>query len=396
MPTPLNPPAIEDPVVLARYPFLPQAKPAIRGHMDENGVDIQALVEVEWLEEVRARARVRLVESIVHKDIDAATSVDIHTPYGQMVECLSFLYAMVTVCASFDERLLGRWAEGESSRADHLWGTVEHPDSFQRLASTYLGGVRLGAAGNWEVRLVDYLELCPKISGAYWRLPNRPVRDGWVILSPASGENSQQRLSRLIKERIRNALIAECRERMERMDEAFAGTMADEIGRIIGLLQHQATTEVSFTSADESDWPPCMAEITQQLATSVNVNHVGRVFLASISRVIGLTEDEAHAFFVNAPDYSEDTTRYQIGHVYQHEYTPHGCAKLQMSACCPVSRGDVSSSLCSREWMDHPLKYLRARQRAKHRDEQSGGSGTSGTSENSGTSQDSGTSENSP
>jgi len=370
MPMPLQPPAIGDPVVTARYPFLPQANAAIKTHMEVNQVTLDALVDTEWLEVVRVRARVRLVESVVSKDIDATTSIDIHTPYGQMVECLSFLYAMVTVCASFDERLLARWAEGESSRADHLWGSIEQPESFQRLAETYLSGVRIDGDGNWEVPMNDFIEICPKISGSYWRLPNRPIKNGWVTLSPYSSENSQQRLSRLLKERIRTQLIKECRERMERMDEAFTGRMAGEVGRIVGLLQHQATSEVSFTSAEEGDWPPCMQEITTQLAQSVNINHVGRVFLASMSRVIGLTVDQAQAFFVNAPDYSADTTRYQLNHVFEHEYTPAGCPKLQINACCPVSRGDVKSDLCSRDWMDHPLKYLRARQRSKHREEQ--------------------------
>ena len=370
MPMPLQPPAIEDPVVLARYPFLPQANPAIKAHMEANDVNLDSLIDTDWLDAVRVRARVRLVESVVSKDIDVATSVDIHTPYGQMVECLSFLYAMVTVCASFDERLLARWAEGESGRADTLWGRVEQPESFQRLAETYLSDIRMGDDGNWEVPLIDFIEICPKISGSYWRLPNRPVQNGWVTLSPASSENSQERLARLLKERIRVQLIEECRSRMELMDEVFAGRMADEVGRIVGLLQHQASTEVSFTSADEEDWPPCMREITTQLTQSVNINHVGRVFLASMSRVIGLSVDEAQAFFVNAPDYSADTTRYQLNHVYEHEYTPAGCPKLKINACCPVSRGDVKSDLCNKEWMDHPLKYLRVRQRAKHREEQ--------------------------
>ena len=370
MPMPLQPPAIEDPVVTARYPFLPQANAAIKAHMEANKIDLDALVDTEWLEAVRVRARVRLVESVVSKDIDATTTIDIHTPYGQMVECLSFLYAMVTVCASFDERLLGRWAEGEASRADHLWGNIETPDSFRRLAETYLSDVRIGEDGNWEVPVTDFIEICPKISGAYWRLPNRPMRNGWVVLSPGAKGSSQKQLSRLLKERIRMQLTEECIVRREKMDDAFTGRMAEEIGRILGLLQHQASTEVSFTSAEEGDWPPCMQEITTQLAQSVNINHVGRVFLASMSRVIGLTVDEAQSFFVNAPDYSADTTRYQLNHVYEHEYTPAGCPKLQINACCPVTRGDVKSDLCNREWMDHPLKYLRVRQRAKHREEQ--------------------------
>ena len=370
MPMPLQPPAIEDPVVTARYPFLPQANVAIKNHMEANNIDLEALVDTEWLEAVRVRARVRLVESVVSKDIDATTTIDIHTPYGQMVECLSFLYAMVTVCASFDERLLGRWAEGEASRADYLWGNIETPDSFRRLAETYLSDVRIGGDGNWEVPVTDFIEICPKISGAYWRLPNRPMRNGWVVLSPGAKGSSQKQLSRLLKERIRMQLTEECIVRREKMDDAFTGRMAEEIGRILGLLQHQASTEVSFTSAEEGDWPPCMQEITTQLAQSVNINHVGRVFLASMSRVIGLSVDEAQSFFVNAPDYSADTTRYQLNHVYEHEYTPAGCPKLQINACCPVTRGDVKSDLCNREWMDHPLKYLRVRQRAKHREEQ--------------------------
>ena len=370
MPMPLQPPAIEDPVVLARYPFLPQANPAIKAHMEANEVNLNSIIDEDWLDAVRVRARVRLVESVVSKDIDVTTSVDIHTPYGQMVECLSFLYAMVTVCASNDERLLGRWAEGESSRADTLWGRIEQPESFQRLAETYLSDIRMGEDGNWEVPMIDFIEICPKISGSYWQLPNRPVHNGWVTLSPASGENSQERLARLLKERIRVQLMEECRSRMDLMDDEFVGRMAEEVGRIVGLLQHQASTEVSFTSADEEDWPPCMREITTQLTQSVNINHVGGVFLASMSRVIGLSVDEAQAFFVNAPDYSADTTRYQLNHVYEHEYTPAGCPKLQINACCPVTRGDVKSDLCNREWMDHPLKYLRVRQRAKHREEQ--------------------------
>ena len=247
MPMPLQPPAIEDSVVLARYPFLPQAKPAIKAHMEANEVDLNSIIDEDWLDAVRVRARVRLVQSVVSKDIDMSTSVDIHTPYGQMVECLSFLYAMVTVCASFDERLLGRWAEGEASRADHLWGQIENPESFQRLAETYLSDIRMGEDGNWEVPMIDFIEICPTISGSYWRLPNRPVQNGWVTLSPASSENSQQRLARLLKERIRIQLIEECRSRMDIMDEEFAGRMAEEVGRIVGLLQHQASTEVSFT-----------------------------------------------------------------------------------------------------------------------------------------------------
>ena len=65
MPMPLQAKPIDDAVVTARYPFLPQASASIKAHMDANSVDLASLVDTEWLEAVRVRARVRLVESVV-------------------------------------------------------------------------------------------------------------------------------------------------------------------------------------------------------------------------------------------------------------------------------------------------------------------------------------------
>ena len=59
MPMPLQPKPIEDSVVTARYPFLPQANVAIKAHMESNNVNLESLVDTDWLEAVRVRARVR-------------------------------------------------------------------------------------------------------------------------------------------------------------------------------------------------------------------------------------------------------------------------------------------------------------------------------------------------
>ena len=70
--------------------------------------------------------------------------------------------------------------------------------------------------------------------------------------------------------------------------------------------------------------------------------------------------------FRNAPDYNPKTTTYQIGHVYDRAYTPAGCAKLKLNACCAVQPGD--DRLCDQPWLDHPMKYLRSQQRWRLRD----------------------------
>lgn len=371
MPMPLTPPAIEDVSVLARYPFLPQSSEFIREQLSSNGITVEGLIEEPWLEDVRRRGSLRLVEAVTHKDgIDAATTIDISSDIGRMTEALSFLHAMLIVCASFEDRLLARWVEGEASRADQLFGM--DGENFDIIARTYLSDIRSEPVPGttevtYHVPLVDYLELCPKITGRYWRLVNRPVKAGWVRMDPDVGESSRQRTARLLKERVRTSLTADCASRIAKMDDAFAGLFADPVDRILGLLSESVQAEMPMSAAVREDWPPCFESAVAELSQGINVNHTGRVFLAAMSRAMGHTPEVTISFFANAPDYSADTTTYQVNHIYERKYTPHGCAALKTGARCPVSFGD--DRLCDQEWMTHPLKYLRAKQRRRYQEE---------------------------
>ena len=107
---PIRAPEIDDGGLLARYPFLPQGRSFIRKMLEENGITVEDLIEAPWLEDVRVRGMLRLVDSVLQQE-DAASSstIDLSTDVGRMTETLSFLHAMLVVCASFDERLLSRW-----------------------------------------------------------------------------------------------------------------------------------------------------------------------------------------------------------------------------------------------------------------------------------------------
>ena len=199
MPMPLALPKVIDERLLARYPFMPQGREHMRQVLERNSVTIEDLIEAPWLEEVRTRGRLRLLDSVMHKDgVESSADVDLSTEVGRMTEVLSFLHAMLVVCASFNERLLARWVEGEASRADALFG--EDLENFELIASSYISDIRTEPRQGREelvywIPMVDFIELCPRISGAYWHLPNRPVEDGWVRMDPAVSESSRQRLS---------------------------------------------------------------------------------------------------------------------------------------------------------------------------------------------------------
>ncbi len=364
---PLAKPSIEDEAIMARYPFLPQGSIFLKLVLEKNGITVSDLIEAHWLEEVRARGRVRLLESVMHKEgVDSATTIDLSSDLGKMTEALSFLYAMLVVCASFNERLLARWVEGEASRADQLFGMDE--ENFDMLAKSYLSDIReIKEVGEkrttYWIPMSDFIELCPRISGNYWRLINRPVKDGWVCMNPGAGDTSRQRTARLIKERIREDMTKSCVDRMNKMDDTFAELFVDPVERVTKLLSEQVKEEMPMTAAIRDDWPPCFESAVAELSQGVNVNHTGRLFLASMSLAMGLSQEQTCGFFTNAPDYSADTTSYQINQIFEREYTPHGCAALKTSARCPVSPGD--DRLCDQEWLTHPLKYLKAKQRRR-------------------------------
>ncbi|GIR00017.1 MAG: hypothetical protein CM15mP8_2140 [Methanobacteriota archaeon] len=89
--------------------------------------------------------------------------------------------------------------------------------------------------------------------------------------------------------------------------------------------------------------------------------------MGSISATLALPRN--HAWVFPGSGLQEGTTTYQVNHVYNGAYTPASCSKLKVNHNCPVLPGD--DRLCDISWMDHPLKYIRATQRWKAKNQQS-------------------------
>ena len=82
MPNPFTIPDLDDEVTLARYPFLPQAKPWIASMASTHHIDIDELLDGNMMERSRIRARSRLVDSVDSKDgVEIASIGDIHTKF---------------------------------------------------------------------------------------------------------------------------------------------------------------------------------------------------------------------------------------------------------------------------------------------------------------------------
>ena len=101
MAMPLQVPVIDDDVILARYPFLPQSSAYQRRLADDNDITLDVLLDSERMDETRTRGRLRLVESIGNKGgVDAMAMRDIHTEEVRVFNSSSYSYAPPLVCAS--------------------------------------------------------------------------------------------------------------------------------------------------------------------------------------------------------------------------------------------------------------------------------------------------------
>ena len=388
MPTPKVTPIIDNDVTLARYPFLPQATEWIQKLAVEHEIDLDELLDGEWMEKARSRARIRLIDSIESKDGVAVVGGDIFTEEGRIIEAFSFYYARLVVFASEDERLISRWAQAEATRAEQV--LTRDSENLEVIARTFISEIdrevdlnqtkqslnatnsrklRQSQDGNlWKIGMPDFIEICPKITGARWRLANAQISKGKITLFNEQQYSSSAKLARLLRERIKHHIEQEALQKMQNIDMELAMRLAEPVGMVRNLMASKASEAINLVGAEESDWPPCMRKIIADLANGVNVNHFGRVFLASISAKLALPEESCIGFFRGAPDFNEGTTTYQVNHVYNGEYTPASCGKLKVNHNCPVLPGD--DRLCDISWMDHPLKYIRATQRWKAKNQQ--------------------------
>ena len=354
----------------------------------EHEIDLDELLDGEWMEKARSRARIRLIDSIESKDGVAVVGGDIFTEEGRIIEAFSFYYARLVVFASEDERLISRWAQAEATRAEQV--LTKDTENLELIAKTFISEIemdvdtsqrmrnvgvssarqiRQNQDGNlWRIGMADFIEICPKITGSRWRLANTQISDGKITLYNEQKYSSSAKVARLLRERIKHHIEQEALQKMQNIDMDLALRLAEPVGMVRNLMASKASEAITLVGAEESDWPPCMRKIIADLANGVNVNHFGRLFLASISATLALPEESCIGFF-GAPDFSEATTTYQVNHVYNGAYTPASCGKLKVNHNCPVLPGD--DRLCDISWMDHPLKYIRATQRWKAKNQQS-------------------------
>jgi DNA primase large subunit len=209
-----------------------------------------------------------------------------------------------------------------------------------------------GRLYNFGLHFGDYLRNAAVFREPKWKLVNRQMRDGYVILT-------QQEAVRLLKEEVQRKIYGfvstparlnlpePLRERTNRL----AKLLSENRARLTG---EDLPSEVVMDAL-----PPCIKHAYEGLMTGKRLSHMERFGLASFLINAGMAIDDIVKLFISVTDFDEDFTRYQIEHIAglrgsRTKYTPPTCSTLRTHGVCVNP-----DRICER--IKHPLSYYRRR-----------------------------------
>ncbi|MEM3044300.1 MAG: DNA primase large subunit PriL [Candidatus Bathyarchaeia archaeon] len=323
---------------LAKYPFMRKAAEYVKDldlKMDE--------LMTPQFSPILDRAKERVEQAIRRAEIHG---------WGQRdeIELLSFPAAMFIVGSLRKDRLTKRYALAEAKRA-YRYLREEDLDTIRDIAEEFSWDlveldedpVRLG------VHFADYLRNSIWIRESRWRLANRRVEGGRVILTrDECARLLQEEVRRRIEEKINGGVQVRFRDDIK--------PVLDELGQLCEALPSEsiyvAGGEISLAA-----FPPCIKALYEDLASGRNVSHIGRFTLTSFLVNIGVSLDEVLKLFSGASDFDLEKTRYQVEHISGfrgagRKYTPPKCATLRTHGLCANPDGTCSN-------MRHPLLYYK-------------------------------------
>jgi DNA primase large subunit len=326
----------------ARYPFLRAA----RGAVESAAVDLGEVVRTE--ESVVSRALERVERALEDGEVG-------ETHRRTRVELLSYPVARVIVSLVDEHILTQKYARAEARTAHErfeydLNQSVELKSTQrERLTLPMLLDefeLRPGVTETREGYAVDvgtYLSLAADTRGEEWRLVNRALCDGEVVLE----ESELLVLVRqAINERVADGLPLS-------VPDVIATELESECEQVHVALSELDLMRDIDTVVPEL-FPPCMRYLLDQIQKGEHLPHHSRFAIASFLAGIGMTTDEIVDLFQVNPGFGEEATRYQVDHIRGEtsptEYSTPSCATMQSYGDC-VNMDD----LC--ETISHPMAY---------------------------------------
>jgi DNA primase large subunit len=359
-------------VHLCLYPFLSAASK----YVEESGITLDNLIRTGAFRYARSRGKERIIEAInagkVRKQVIISNA-------QAETELLSYPFARILVSCIGDEHLVRRYALSEAKAAyeklleDSSTGSSSDTDIIYEMSEEF--GIRVdflpGEREQVQMPFGDYLRFTANLRDKRWKLVNRGLEKGEVKLRKSEFVRIIQEA---MYERIKKDLPLDVPADICEAISGYTGDIKKELEekrKKFGDAGFGFDFESGsgFLVKDPSCFPPCISYILSNLKEGINVPHSARFAVTAFLLNVGLTEDEIIEIYKNSPDFDEDRTRYQVGHIAGDKgsvrYTAPSCATMRTYGNC-IGNDEVC------EKIPHPLSYYKLKLKMKMKKEQQG------------------------
>lgn len=348
----------------ARFPFLKESAE----YLKKNGITLEALVKSRAYEPARLLGKERVLEAV---DLAWIPDHPITSDADATTELLSYPIARILVSCLADDAFVKRYAIAEAKHAhealsrevfggsERRSSVVPESESTRGLDFAISVAKELGLSGERDdgkmaVDFADYLRFSSAMKSKSWKLVNQSLSHGTVVISiekfmRLTESSLTTKISSELPLQVNDEILHTFASATEEIRKALTEKRAEYPRRGLGTRSY-----IRF--------PPCMKKLLDMVRTGENVPHSGRFALVAFLHTLGMDSDDILTTFATSPDFDENKSRYQIQHISGEisgtEYTPPGCSTMKSYGICYDP-----DSLCKLEWMDHPLKYYRAKGR---------------------------------
>ncbi len=207
--------------------------------------------------------------------------------------------------------------------------------------------------GRYLIPIPSFLKNSVVFNDKELKLCNQELKDGSVVAS-------QHVLAKIVREAFYRKYMGDVNEIIEFPSEVDA-MLKEYVGHIVTKGREIRQERANLGPLNEKSFPPCLAEIIDQMKKGANVSHAGRFFLVTFLHRIGLPNDEILKYFGDVPDFAERITKYQIEHITGsgrgREYSVPSCQTLGSLGLCYKER----DPLCNSGKISHPLSFYRTK-----------------------------------
>ncbi|MGQ9478490.1 MAG: hypothetical protein ACUVQ0_00495 [Thermoproteota archaeon] len=283
----------------AKYPFLPEAKEFLAEKID---LSLESF-EKTGLRAPLKRAVERVKDALLLKEVKV-TAMD---ELNYVREILSFPIAIILVSMTMNEYVRRIYALGESRGA------------YRRMLNESDGillyiGEKLGIEGYPQsegfinVKIPTYLNLAHVFHERRWKLVNRSIEKGRVLLS-------RNEYARLLQVEINNYVYERTLEAfsVNAVPESFKEAV-DEIMKLWNKLEIEGEKRYQ-TSGEPGENPPCIQSILSRMEKGENVSHFERLTIATFLIAKNRNVEEIIEVFSKQPDFKYSVTKYQVEHL---------------------------------------------------------------------------------